>query len=134
MTTGEYIRKLRKSHDMTQEDLGKMLSPPVNRAAVQKWESGLVQDIKKTYIEQMARIFDVRPSDLMCFDRETLISQESKVIDEVQDLFGSQAVRLLDYYNSLNSEGKDRMLETAEDISNVPKMTADVQGVTPCSR
>lgn len=31
MTTGEYIRKLRKSHDMTQEDLGKMLSPPVNR-------------------------------------------------------------------------------------------------------
>ena len=125
MTTGEYIRKLRKSHDMTQEDLGKMLSPPVNRAAVQKWESGLVQDIKKTYIEQMARIFDVRPSDLMCFDRETLISQESKVIDEVQDLFGSQAVRLLDYYNSLNSEGKDRMLETAEDISNVPKYSKD---------
>jgi hypothetical protein len=102
-----------------------MLSPPVNRAAVQKWESGLVQDIKKTYIEQMARIFDVRPSDLMCFDRETLISQESKVIDEVQDLFGSQAVRLLDYYNSLNSEGKDRILETAEDISNVPKYSKD---------
>lgn len=125
MTTGEYIRKLRKSHDMTQEDLGKMLSPPVNRAAVQKWESGLVQDIKKTYIEQMARIFDVRPSDLMCFDRETLISQESKVIDEVQDLFGLQAVRLLDYYNSLNSEGKDRILETAEDISNVPKYSKD---------
>ena len=125
MTTGEYIRKLRKSHDMTQEDLGKMLSPPVNRAAVQKWESGLVQDIKKTYIEQMARTFDVRPSDLMCFDRETLISQESKVIDEVQDLFGSQAVRLLDYYNSLNSEGKDRILETAEDISNVPKYSKD---------
>ena len=53
MTTGEYIRKLRKSHDMT------------------------------------------------------------------------QAVRLLDYYNSLNSEGKDRILETAEDISNVPKYFKD---------
>jgi transcriptional regulator with XRE-family HTH domain len=125
MTTGEYIRKLRKEHDLTQEELGKMLSPPVNRAAVQKWESGKVKTIRKEYIEEMARIFDIRPAELMCFDKEQLLSDESRTIDQIQDQYGSQAVQLLEYFNKLNQMGKDRMLENAEDISAIDKYSKD---------
>ena len=70
MTMGEKIRKLRKEKGMTQEELGLKLSPKVNRAAVNKWETGQVENIKRSYIEQMAVIFDINPTDLMCFEED----------------------------------------------------------------
>lgn len=68
MTMGSLIKELRTAAGLTQEELGKKLSPPVNRAAVNKWEGGRVSNIKRGYIEQMARIFGVDPVKLMCFD------------------------------------------------------------------
>ena len=65
---GEYIKQLRKSAGLTQEELGQSLTPPVNKTAVNKWESGQVENIKRTYIKQLADKFGVRPSELMCFD------------------------------------------------------------------
>jgi repressor LexA len=71
MKMGEYIRKLRTEHGFTQEELGQKLNPKVNRAAVNKWEGGKVANIKRSHIEQMAKIFDVDPVKLMCFETET---------------------------------------------------------------
>ena len=67
MTMGEYIRELRLQAELTQEELGQKLNPPVNRAAVNKWETNQVENIKRTHIEQMSKMFHVRPSVLMCF-------------------------------------------------------------------
>ena len=69
MTMGEYIKKLRTDHGYTQEELGQMLDPKVNRAAINKWECGRVANIKRSHIAQMAKIFDVDPVKLMCFDQ-----------------------------------------------------------------
>ena len=71
MKMGEYIRKLRTEHGLTQEELGQKLNPKVNRAAVNKWEGGKVANIKRSHIEQMAKIFGVDPVKLMCFETET---------------------------------------------------------------
>ena len=68
MTMGETIKELRKTAGYTQEELGSILNPKVNRAAINKWESGQVENIKRTYIEQMAALFRVHPSELMCFE------------------------------------------------------------------
>ena len=65
---GEYIKQLRKGAGLTQEELGQSLTPPVNKTAVNKWESGQVENIKRTYIKQLADKFGVKPSELMCFD------------------------------------------------------------------
>ena len=46
---------------MSQEELGAALIPPVNRAAVNKWETGMVENIKKTHIQQIAQMFGVPP-------------------------------------------------------------------------
>ena len=133
MQTGEYIKKLRMGNNkfgkvFTQEELGHLLNPPVNRAAINKWETGRVENIRKGYIEQLAEIFDIDPSELMCFESkydEGLISEEVKIIEAVQKLYGRQAVQLLQHFMELNTMGKQKALEDLIDLTELPKYTND---------
>ena len=45
-----------------------MLTPPVKRAAVNKWETGQVENIKRNHIQQLAKHFGISPAKLMCFE------------------------------------------------------------------
>lgn len=134
MTMGEYIKKLRSGHNIygrkwSQEELGAALNPPVNRAAVNKWETGLVENIKRTHIQQLAKMFGVTPCELMCFDDQidsSKVSEEVKVIEQVQDLFGKDAVQLLQYFNELNEDGKQKALEAIGDLVEHPKYTNNI--------
>lgn len=121
MKMGEYIKQLRKNHGLTQEELGRKLIPPVNRAAINKWESGQVENIKRSYIQQMARLFDVKPCELMCFDKEGQTSQDSVIFERVQKRFGEDAVRLLELFIRLNDVGKEKALEDLDDMASLPK-------------
>ena len=106
MTIGEYIKKCRLGENeygkkWSQDELGKMLNPQVNRAAVNKWETGQVENIKRCHIEQMAEIFGIHPNDLMCFETKqvgAVISEEIALAESVHKLFGRQAVLLLQEY------------------------------------
>lgn len=63
MNVGEYIKKLRLEAGYSQEQLGSMLG--VQRAAVQKWECGRVQNLKRETIKKLAELFDVSPSSFI---------------------------------------------------------------------
>lgn len=67
---GAYIKQLRKEHGMTQEELGQKMNPPLQRAAIAKWETGRTQNIKRSQIEQLSQLFDVKPSELMRIRKE----------------------------------------------------------------
>lgn len=56
---GQYIKSLRNERGYTQEQLGELVG--VKKAAVQKWESGMTQNLKRTTIKKLAEIFDVSP-------------------------------------------------------------------------
>lgn len=60
MNTGARIKQLRIEHGYSQEQLGKMLG--VQRAAVQKWESGAVKNLKRETIKKLSEIFNVPTS------------------------------------------------------------------------
>lgn len=66
MTMGERIRQLRKSMDLTQEELGKYVG--IKKAAIAKYEKGNVQNMKRTTIEKLSHLFNVNPSYLMGLD------------------------------------------------------------------
>lgn len=126
MTTGEYIRELRNGNnrygkEMTQDELGAALHPPVNRAAVNKWESNRVKNIKKYYIEQIAEIFGVTPSELMCFDDQSQNSDETTDHKTPQILLDKDATQLLLYFHELNDSGKTKVLEVIQDLAEHPK-------------
>ena len=136
MTMGEYIKFLRNGGNKygkkwSQEELGHSLVPQVNRSAVNKWEHGMVENIKRTHIEQLAKMFGVTPSELMCFDSkydEERISEEVKVIEQIQKVFGKDVVELLRYYNELNEEGKEKALTNIGELTEIPKYTESVKG------
>ena len=100
---GLYIKHLREQIKLTQEELGKMLDPPVNKAAVNKWETGRVENIKRTHIIQLSNIFNVKPEELMCFD-EKMLAEEVKTIELVKKHFGEDTVKLIEYYQSLDNK------------------------------
>lgn len=60
MDVGKYIKSLRTESGMTQEQLGELVG--VKKAAVQKWESGMTQNLKRTTIQKLADIFNVSPA------------------------------------------------------------------------
>ena len=62
---GQRIHDKRKELGLTQEELGKKLDPPVKRQAVCKWENGETGEIKRSYIAQLAHLFECDPVWLM---------------------------------------------------------------------
>lgn len=66
MKTGERIKQLRISKGMTQEELGEKVG--VKKAAIYKYETGLVVNLKRDVIEKLAQVLDVSPSYLMGLD------------------------------------------------------------------
>lgn len=71
MQIGLYIKQLREEKGLTQEQLGEKVG--VKKAAVQKWESGTVVNLKRKTIMQLAEIFNV-PAHTFVSEDDTLPS------------------------------------------------------------
>ena len=112
MTMGEMIRYQRKRLDLSQEELGAKLSPPVNKAAINKWETGTVENIKRTHIQQMAKMFELSPCELMCWEDTqslTLFKKDAKT-DE-----------LISIFSQFNEDGKEEVIKYANYIASQRK-------------
>lgn len=104
MTTGERIRQLRIAHQMTQEELGAKIG--VQKAAIYKYENGLVVNLKRSTIEKLALVLETTPTYLMGMeDGEPTVSE----------LTNTQTF-LLSIFNELNNEGQSKVIEYAEDL------------------
>lgn len=87
---GNIIRANRRKLDLTQEELGQRLNPPVHKGAVNKWESGQVSNIRRDHIEQMSKLFGITAAELLGFKKpeveeaiEILPSKEHESIQRV---------------------------------------------------
>lgn len=78
MNMGERIKQLRLEKGLTQEELGKYIG--VKKAAIMKYEKGNVQNMKRTTIEILSKLFNVTPSYLMCLDEPRLNKFGSSVV------------------------------------------------------
>ena len=63
MTLGEKIRKRRMELNMTMDDLGQAVG--VQRSAINKYEKGIITDLKRSTIQALARALDVSPVYLL---------------------------------------------------------------------
>ena len=103
MTTGDRIRQLRIEHQMTQEELGAKVG--VQKAAIYKYENGLVVNLKRSVLEKLALVLDTTPTYLMGMEESehnpsTLTPQQSA---------------LLASFDQLNEEGQTKAVEYVED-------------------
>ena len=67
MNIGDKIRSARINKGMTQEELGKLLG--VQRGAINKYEKGVVVNIKRSTLQRISEILEIRPSELI-FEEE----------------------------------------------------------------
>ena len=63
MNTSEIIKSLRKEKKLTQEQLGDLIG--VQKSAIAKYESGRVENLKRSTIEKLAELFEVSPSYIL---------------------------------------------------------------------
>lgn len=73
MVMEKKIKYLREQKGLTQEELGNLLG--LKKAAINKYETGVVKSIKHSTIEKMAEIFEVTPASLLGY--EPLLSSSS---------------------------------------------------------
>ena len=95
---GNKIKELRLSNHLTMEEFGKRIG--VGKSAVNKYEKGRVENIKRTTIEQICKAFNVTPEWLLGLDESKL-----SIPDEVARLM-----------NMLNDEGQQKVFDYIADL------------------
>lgn len=120
---GQRIKRLRKERKWTQEILGAKLG--VQKAAVQKYESGRVVNLKQETIKKLADIFDVPPTTFIdCsewdnYAKEINLVEQVKTIELVQKYFGNDVVALIHIYSELSELGQAKLINEAESLQKV---------------
>lgn len=76
---GNKIKELRQQNNMTLEELGNKIG--VGKSTVRKWETGMIQNMKRDKIAKIATVFDVSPSYLLGWDEEEVADWEEKEKD-----------------------------------------------------
>ena len=107
MTVGEKIKKYRLEKGMTQEELGKYLG--VGKAAVQKYESGQVQNLKSAHIKKLCTLFNTVPWDFI-FDDDNLPDRFERKEDNDEILL---------LLKKLNQNGQHKVKEYVNDILKI---------------
>ena len=67
-TTGDRIKVLRESKGLTQEELGKLVG--TTKQTIFKYETGKIENIPYSRIEDIAKVFDCAPGDILGWSRE----------------------------------------------------------------
>lgn len=114
---GTKIKYLRNISGMSQEELGRRVG--LQRAAINKYEKGSVTNIPIATIEKIAKVFDVSPTFIVGWDdtASNPLAAEVRVLQGVKRFYGNDVVDLIEVYITMDDEGKERVLQYADDMS-----------------
>ena len=108
---GKNVRWLRKKHNMSQEDLSDKLGYK-SFTTIQKWESGITEPTLGK-VHEVANIFNVDITDLTSQDLSMIkINQTSNQ----NSTYTNEELKILDPYNQLNEEGKEKAVSYTWDL------------------
>lgn len=79
MNTGEILKQLRIQKGLTQEELGNLVG--LKKAAINKYESGKVENIKRSTIQKFSDIFNVSPAIIMGWSS----TEEYDIVNSIED-------------------------------------------------
>ena len=119
---GKRIKFCRNSLGMTQEELGALLG--VKKAAIQKYESSAVVNLKLETIQRLCEIFDVSPNYLIGWHIDLTASQSANrdvVTALVVKHFGRESKKVARDFYFLNDEGRAKVADYASDLRKIRK-------------
>ncbi len=119
---------------MTQETLAELMGYS-HKSSINKIEMGKA-DLPQSKLIEFARILGVTPckllgydephkpateEDLRRWDSELKPTNEVKLIEQIQKQYGKSAMQLLQLFDSLNENGKQKAVENLEDLTAIEK-------------
>lgn len=107
MTLGEKIRKRRIELNMTMDDLGNAIG--VQRSAINKYEKGMITDLKRSTIHALATALQVSP--LYLLDDDNGDEERLEALHQ-----NPQLGMLFDRSRKMSSEDVEFMLQMADRI------------------
>lgn len=102
MNIGDRIRLRRNQLDKTLEEVGNIVG--VTRATIQRYENGNIQNIPSDKIELLAKALKTTPAYLMGWEDEETIEQNA------------QEQKIIESFNKLNTEGKEKAIAYTQDL------------------
>ena len=126
MTTGERIRQLRIDHQMTQEELGAKVG--VQKAAIYKYENGLVVNLKRSVIEKLALALDTTQTYLMGMEdndvSDSLSSERTAILTMLRESEARDQARISEMikdFQKLNEDGKEKAVERIHELTEIER-------------
>ncbi len=123
---GMRIRQQRRLAGVTQEELGK--AAEVSKATINKYETGVVKNIKRSTVEKIAKHLDISPSYLMGWTDSVNVETNNGVIgqnsgtimiNDASRSLSKEELELLRIYNKLDIKGRIALLQKAMELEEV---------------
>lgn len=119
MTIGERLKRLRTEKGLTQEEVGNILG--ITKAAVQKYENGTITNFRSDTIRKLCKLFGIAPAYFIFDDVENDYSSTNS--EQLRGMiikhFGERFVRFLDILDTLNEDGRQKIMAYIDDISQI---------------
>lgn len=97
------IHKRRLELGLTLEDVGRKVG--VSKGTVKKWESGMIDNMKRDKIALLADVLEISPLELIGIKTS---KNNFSLSDHEQ--------QLIDNYRQLNGEGQEKLLDLSSDL------------------
>ena len=138
MEVKNIIREKRLELGLTYEELGKIVG--VGKSTVRKWETGMIENIKRDNIVALAKALNVSPALIMGWDIDTtnekklnnpLSDNEKQLEDKLSkskqsiNALSKKEIILLEKYNSLDTEDKSKVIDYTNLLSSQDKYKKD---------
>ncbi|MDO4302112.1 MAG: helix-turn-helix transcriptional regulator [Clostridia bacterium] len=116
---GERIKNRRKELELTQEQIGNLIG--VTKSTIQRYENGLIKDLKMPVIQAIANALKVNP-DWIVLKSDIKELQVSKHPFDTSNL-SNKELKLITTYNILNDIGKNEAQKRVEELTLIDKYT-----------
>ena len=125
---GKMIQKRRKELGLTLEDVGKAVG--VGRSTVQRWESGLIKNMGRDKIAQLAKVLQINPIEIVPMDGVLPWDETADILDQtivlipsaedqqqLEDLHQNPRLKMLfDRTRKMSEADVDFMIQMADRI------------------
>ncbi|MBO7685205.1 MAG: helix-turn-helix transcriptional regulator [Kiritimatiellae bacterium] len=120
MNVGESIRRIRREHDLTQEQLGRIAG--VTAMAVSQWENGRAVP-RMGAIQLMADYFGIPKSAIMGDAREYAVAEMQ---ERQYSALTADERELLELYRSMDASGREMALNAVRGMASSREDTGHV--------
>ena len=115
MKTNDRIKTLRLRNKQTLEEVAKKVG--VTKATVQRWESGLIANMKQDKIIKLAESLKTTPAYILGFEEDADIRKDIQNIKVKEELSPMEKI-IVGIFKNLSDEEKGEVILYANNIKN----------------